>query len=248
MEPLKRTTPAWSMALAALVLSALGAAGTGMEGEAPEDAPGKRGSKEAAKPGEKKPPAPGGEETELSPRAEGKTRPLRLAAGENHLLVVLQALADVSGLKVVLGGGNDGRQTIRLPKEIEADRDSITGALIRAGYSVNEEPFRGRQVLWVTRELKPAPRRGTILRPGEKAEAPPGGTAAPSRQGGVRVFQEGEAGAAAWLVVLETRSRAEAEEAATLLRSYLQGRSSRRGVPGSEAGRGDAGIREKRGE
>jgi hypothetical protein len=207
------------------------------------DAPGPRAGEDGPGPakgapaGKKAAPPAADDRIELPPRAEGKSRPLTLKPGETLLLIVLQALADESGLKVILGRGNATReQTILLPKEIESSRESISRALDEAGFSVEEmnDERTGQKSLWISRKLKPTSKRGSISTPGERTDAsnaPSAPAGATARDARVRVFQDGEGGGG-WLVLLETRSRAEAEDAASVLRVYLD-RKAKKSAPAS---------------
>ena len=203
------------------------------------DAPGSRagevGRGPAGAPSEKKAAAPAADDQiELVPRGEGKSRPLTLEPGDTLLVIVLQALADESGLKVVLGRGNATReQTISLPSKIKSTRESISSALDQAGFSVDEvdDERTGQKSLWVSRKLKPTSKRGSFLTPRDKGEASAAPAGAPLKEPRVRVFQEGDGGGT-WMVVIETRSRTEAEDAASVLRAYLE-RKARKSAAGS---------------
>ncbi|MGH9362932.1 MAG: hypothetical protein ACRD2T_13545 [Thermoanaerobaculia bacterium] len=180
----------------------------------------------------------GPEPVEISPRPAAPGGPGRIVAGEVHLLVLLQSLADLSRMPVVYAGGPGFRdEKVAIEKPLDSpDRGSVALALAASGYAASEESYRGRKVVWVSRELRPTRKKGAILRVGErpadggKAEpsAPSAETAAAAGEGEVRVFARGDGGAGTtYLVLFETASKREAEDARALILSLVESRRSK---------------------
>jgi hypothetical protein len=212
--------PVLALALAAVLLPLPGHPGS--------EAPARRGAKDS--------PSRDAGAVEIAPRSGAK--PIVLEAGEVHLLVVLQALADVTGKTVVWSGDvplDDA--VIDLARAIPTPgRPALEAALKAAGYTVSAEELRGREILLVLKELRPSRKPGTIRRVGEAPEpgAAAAGPAEPARKAagegggsGVRLFRQGDGARATYLLLFETSSKAEAEEAQSILRSLLE---SKRGA------------------
>jgi hypothetical protein len=198
------------------------------------------GEGKAAAPAEPKAPAgrpaQAAGQVEIPPRAGGRPGPIE--AGEAHALTVLQALADGTRKTVLVSGREDIlAERIRVDKALEAPtREELTALLAVNGWAVSEETFRGEPILLVIREVRPTGRRGSLVRPGQEAPrggpVPEAGSAGAAPIGGrVRMYRRDDGTAEGWMVVLETGSRVEAENARSLLESYLQGRAGKKAGP-----------------
>ena len=195
--------------------------------------------------GDDAPPPPSrarsGDLAEILPR-EGRADLQGIEAGEMHLFALLQTLADSARMTVVYSGARKlADETIVLARPIpRPDRASVIQALSDAGLLATEEDYRGRKVLWILRELKPSGRAGAIRRPGEEPPKPvrvepPGDL--PIDDGPVRIFVQGEGRGATYLVLFETASRSEAEDARLLFTRYLEQSRSKKTEP---SGAGEA--------
>jgi hypothetical protein len=122
---------------------------------------------------------------------------------------------------VYVGGKAVTGEKVQVARRTDmADPAAVRAVLTGAGYDASEENFKGRKVLWVSRRLKDTGKKGSIRWPGEEVprEEP---AAAPTAAGGgaVRLFSREDQGRTTYLVLFETGSRAEAEEAYRMLQN-----------------------------
>jgi hypothetical protein len=222
-----RSPTARRLSLAILALAAATAAATGLAAQS------KRPPATDATQGEAPRPRPRpGDPVEFPPRPGRGAEPAPIEAGERNLIILLQTLADTTGQTVVLSGVDSPTEVnLKVAAAIERpDRASIGRVFSASGYSVSQETYRERKVLWVSRDLRPTGQKGAIVRAGQD-----GGTAAASTEsikpagGAIRLFRQGEGAATTYLVLYETGSRAEAEDAYQVLQSLVENRRSKAG-------------------
>jgi hypothetical protein len=167
-----------------------------------------------------------GEMLVLEPTAGRQGVPASLPRGDVAILQVLRGLADVSG-RVVIWKASDGVDTrLDLPRAVEPlDLKSASEILEQAGYTVRVEEWKGKPAYHVER----APRkRGRIARESDKQETK-GGAAAiagdPETGPRIQLYAREEGAGRRFIVILETDSRDEAEEALSLLRAQQRSRA-----------------------
>jgi len=219
-----RSTPIRALAAAALLLLLTAAAAPG---------PQVPGARKAA--GQALPPPQGSGRVEIPPQPSGLIEPIQ--SGEQQASIIIQALANTTRKSVVLMGTEDIlAEKVRVPKALAAPRkEDLLAILAEAGFSVSEETFRGEDIILVGRDLRPPGRKGSLLRPGEKdtvqagaGQSPETGPARAQAAGSVRIFRRDDGPEAAYLVIFETRSKADAETAKGILEGYFQGKAGKK--------------------
>jgi len=172
----------------------------------------------------------GDDPVEILPRSGGGGS-IPVEPGEVHLLAVLQYLADASGTEVVYVGGKSviGELVSVARRTDMADAAAVRAVLTRAGYEASEENFKGRKVLWVSRQLKATGRKGSIRWQGEEPRREEDPEAAEPAAGGgaALLFTRELQGRTTYLVLFETGSRIAAEEAYRVLQGLTPGAKKR---------------------
>jgi len=168
--------------------------------------------------------------------------PIPVEPGEVHLISLLQYLADATGNEVVyVGGKSVTGEKVQLARRADmADAAAVRAVLTRAGYDSSEENFKGRKVLWVSRRLKDTGKKGSIRWPGQEGpgEEPSADPAAPppGGSGAVRLFTRAEDGRTTYLIVFETASKTEADEAYRTLQNLGRAPAKASGAPKKREG------------
>lgn len=174
----------------------------------------------------------------LEPRAGLEDRPVRVARGDALLVEVLQRLADYTGTRVILPGDEPPGRTIVMSRDCPAvDLDAARRVLRENGLDVRTETDAKGSVLRVERTFVPPTGRGRIIRksdrevaPDAKTESEPPGAEtriAPIRRAGepvARLYASEEGASPRYMVVFETDSRKEAENALLVLRALRETR------------------------
>ena len=176
-----------------------------------------------------------GEPVALKPQAERKGQPVQLPRGEVLLFDFLQQLANVTGDVVHFQGDDPPQTVIVLPRNLRTlDFKTAREMLDRNGYEIRSEMQGDANVYRVERAAVRPALKGKIIRPGdpeteEKAEREtPREAGAPAQRGdaspppSLRLYAADDGGRKRFLVVYETDSRRDAEEALALLKSLFQ--------------------------
>jgi hypothetical protein len=177
---------------------------------------------------------PAGDPTVISPAPDKAGKAVSLPKGEVLLLEFLKAFADFSGEEVCLAGNVSPQEKItleRVPAKLTAA--AVEPILAGSNLSLTRADFRGKELYWVQKKLPRERKVGRLVRraedetTGEKPEGDEkvGGErtakkAAATSASGPRLFQQSEGGT--FLVILETSSRRDAEEAVSLLRAHQE--------------------------
>jgi hypothetical protein len=172
------------------------------------------------------------------PAPQKKGRPVDIPRGESLLALFLQQLADATGESVCLQGEEPASATVSVPRSLsELDEKVAAVVLGQNGFEVNRQAYRGREVIWVQKQVAPPRRKGKIVRPGGAADEPQPpaeaggsvsrelGTAGEGGPGGigggaVKLYAREAGSGPRYVVSFETDSRREADAALELLRAH----------------------------
>ena len=179
-----------------------------------------------------------GTDTELvlEPSAGLEDRPVRVARGEALLAEVLQRLADYTGTRVIVPGDEPPERTVAVSRDVPAvDLDAARRILRENGLDVRTETDPQGSVLRVERTFVVPTGRGRIIRKSDlrdaetaETEAEPSGSearTAPIRRSGepaARLYASEGGTSPRYMVVFETSSRKEAENALLVLRALRE--------------------------
>jgi len=164
-----------------------------------------------------------GEPTTLRPQPGRKGAPVSLPRGEVLLFEVLQQLANYTGETVCFSGDDSPGVTIELGRAVD-DLDEKTAAEILEanGFELSRQMYREKNVYWTRRTLTPPTSKGKILRPGGKDEEEGREASEERAQGGaprIRMYRAEGDEVARFIVIFETDSKKDAEDAVALLRA-----------------------------
>jgi hypothetical protein len=163
-----------------------------------------------------------------------------LPRGEVLLFSVLQGLADVSGARVVLRTSDPPETKLLLSRPIQPfDESGAVRTLEGAGFQVKRTRRAGKTEYEVEKAASPARPKGKLKpsgagsSPTDSPEAAPGRPAAErapiaESPGGPRLYELHEGAGSRFVVILETDSREEAEDALKLLEAQRSSRSGRK--------------------
>ncbi|HZN60305.1 MAG TPA: hypothetical protein VFD71_19690 [Planctomycetota bacterium] len=196
-------------------------------------------------------PATGGKDSSTPGRAAGEPALIRPTAdrrqsgpypkGEVLLFRLLQGVADASGIPVCYQGDDPPDTTIHLSRSMEsADAKSAGAVLLENGFELSAAEYRGEKVNWVQRLLVSTRQRGRIVRSGEAEErtgsAHGGSETGASAESSVALYERQAGGGRRFVVILETTSRKEADDALSLLEAHRRSRAERGGKDAAGAG------------
>jgi hypothetical protein len=169
----------------------------------------------------------GGDPIAFRPGAGRKGQAVEVPRGEVLLFEVIQRLADYTGEPAYFAENDPPTTRLTLSRPLAAvDFKSAQAVLAEAGYDLSREEYRGKQVCWIQRLIVPPRKPGALVRTpaGGAGEAPARGDGgerpAEGEHGGVNLFELRSGTGARFLLTFETGSRAEADDALHLLRSY----------------------------
>jgi hypothetical protein len=186
--------------------------------------------------------APAVKEVGFDPAQGAAGRVESLPKGEVLLYSVLQGLADLTGSRVVLKTADPPETKLLLSRAVDPlDEKSAMRTLEGAGFEVKQSRRGGKTVYDVEKAPLP-PRPKGKLKPSGSGPAPdappsaadPQGAAAQDRPegsrsiGGPRLYELHEGAGSRYVVILETDSREEAEEALKLFEAHRKSRSTKK--------------------
>ena len=160
-----------------------------------------------------------------------------LPRGEVLLFQFLQHLADASGKKVCYGGAETPGTKIELPRAINRlDASAAEEILDGAGYELSNANYKGDDVHWVQRSISTQRKKGRIIRKGTKPDReeapafkgtadPRGRRADPRGKGALDLYAQEVGSGTRYMVVFQTDSREEADEAVSLLKAHQQSKT-----------------------
>ena len=173
-----------------------------------------------------------------------------LPRGEVPLYSVLQGLADVSGGRVVLRSSDPPETKLLLSRSVDPlDEGAAVRTLEGAGFQVKRARRGGKTEYEVEKAAAAARPKGKLKPSG--AEPTPEGSPQPaperpgaerpamagSQGGGPRLYELHEGAGSRYVVILETDSRSEAEDALKLLEAQRRARAAKKPAEKAESPR-----------
>ena len=187
----------------------------------------------------------------FEPASGERGRVASLPRGEVPLYSVLQGLADVSGGRVVLRSSDPPETQLLLSRSVDPlDESGAVRTLEGAGFQV-KRARRGGKTEYEVEKAPGAARPKGKLKPSGPGAAPEGSpepaperpgaerTAVAGSPGGPRLYELHEGAGSRYVVILETDSREEADEALKLLEAQRRSRAAKKPAEKAEPPRTD---------
>jgi hypothetical protein len=155
------------------------------------------------------------------PAAGRKGTAVEIQRGKALLYALVQRLADYTGEKTYIVSEDPPDAMVSVPRTISAlDLEAAKAILAEAGYSLSRESYRGEKVLWIQRLLVPARKQGALTRRDESGAGTEAESGLPRASGGLSLYERRDGEGGRFLLLFETASRKEAEDALLLLEDY----------------------------
>jgi len=171
-----------------------------------------------------------GDPVVLRPVPGRQGRGASLPRGEVLLFQFLQHFADATGKKVCYGGDETPAAKIELPRAVkQLDATAAKEILRDAGYDLSNATYKGSDVHWVQRSISTKRKKGRIIRKGEERdqEETPAfkGPAGLRGEESLDLYVRDQGSGARYVVIFQTDSRDEAEDAVSLLEAHQRSKT-----------------------